>query len=266
MTEELKVTVTNPLLERARIPGETFTLPSLGLFYNGELSPDVDNGEIYINPMTTLDEIILKSPDKLYSGEGINDVFKRCIPQVLKPLDLLAKDVDFILTALRKISFGNTTEIELTHNCEKAKKHNYNLDMSKFISKTIKLDPTSIKKDYIKVLKNGQTIKLSPPTFSAALKIYQVALDNNPGEDNKQVENDILESISTMIKQVDEINDNGMIVEWLRILKPEIINEIKDLVGGLTDWGTDFNSKIKCKDCGKEVDITSEINPVSFFF
>jgi len=45
----------NPLIERAYVPGETHTLPSGGLFYkNGELSNDVKNGEITVNPMTAI--------------------------------------------------------------------------------------------------------------------------------------------------------------------------------------------------------------------
>lgn len=257
----------NPLLARAKMPGETFTLPSLGLFYkNGEISDDVENGEIYISPMVTLDEIILKTPDKLYSGEAINDVFKRCIPQVLKPTELLAKDVDFILTALRKISFGNTSEIEFVHSCKDAKRHNYNLDMTSFITQTIKIDPTIIESEYQKTLENGQVIKLLPPSFKVALKIYQTALDDSPSTDLEKIEKDVIESIASMILQVDEVTNKQQIIEWLSIVKPAIIKEIKNHVGELADWGTDFQTTIICKDCGEEVDITSEINPISFFF
>lgn len=261
-----EVKIVNPLLERAKLPGESFTLPSLGLFYkNGELSNDVENGEIYLAPMVTLDEIILKSPDKLFSGAAIDDVFKRCCPQIIKPLELLAKDVDFILTALYKISFGNTSEIRYIHDCEKAKRHTYAIGMGSFINNTKTLDPTTITLDYTKKLLNGQTIKLYPPTFKAAMKIYQAALSEVSDEDAAALEKDVLDGIAFMIFQVDEITDKKMIVEWLSVLKPEIINEITNTIKGLTNWGTDFTSTIKCKDCAKEIDITSEINPISFF-
>jgi len=261
-----EIKVVNPLLERARIPGETFTLPSLGLFYkNGEVSDDVENGEIYIMPMVTLDEIILKSPEKLYSGTAIEEVFKRCIPQINRPMELLAKDVDFILTALRKISFGNTSEIEFIHTCEKAKSHNYTLDMNAFISNTVKMDPTSTTTDYTRTLKNNQILKISPPRFLPALKIYQAALDDTEMNE-EELAKDILNSIASMIDAVDEIVDKKMIVEWLAILNPIQITEIKEIIEGIADWGTDFKTTIVCKDCKKEVDVTSEINPISFFF
>jgi len=257
---------TNPLLERARMPGETFALPSGGLFYkNGELTDDVENGEIYINPMVTLDEIILKSPDKLYTGEGINEVFLRCIPQILKPMELLSNDVDYILTALRKISFGNTTTINYTHTCKGAKSQEYNIDMSSFIKNTKNIDPTNIKREYSKTLLNGQTILMAPPRFLPALKMYQAALNDTDMSD-KEIEESVLTNVAAMLLQVDDITDPDMIMEWVGILTPEQILEIKDFVDETTEWGTTFETKTKCKDCGEEIDITSEMNPVSFFF
>jgi len=256
----------NPLLERARMPGETFTLPSGGLFYvNGELAETVENGEVYINPMVTLDEIILKSPDKLYTGEGIVEVFGRCVPQVLKPNELLSNDVDFILTALRKISFGNTTEITYTHNCEKAKEHKYKLDMSKFIKNTKNIDPTSIKREYTKTLMNGQVIMLAPPKFLPSLKMYQASLGTE-NVSEKELEDSVLTNVAAMMQKVDDISDQTMIHEWVSVLTPEQLLEIKDFVTETSEWGTNFETKVKCEDCGKEIDITSEMNPVSFFF
>ena len=56
----------NPLLERIKLPGDSFALPSGGLFYGeGVLDPSVSNAEIHVHPMTTLDEITMKSPDLL---------------------------------------------------------------------------------------------------------------------------------------------------------------------------------------------------------
>ena len=81
----------NALLNKIKLPGKRFRLPSLGLFYNdGELDDSVENGEIEVFSMTALDEISLRSPEFLFSGEAIERVFKRCIPEVKKALRLLA--------------------------------------------------------------------------------------------------------------------------------------------------------------------------------
>jgi len=116
----------NPLLQRIQMPGETFRLPSGGLFYEkGILSEKVVDGEIHVFPMTGIDEITLKTPDLLFSGNAVKQVFSRCIPDVLQPGKLLAKDVDFLIICLRKVSFGSEMDLTYTHFREKAKEHNY---------------------------------------------------------------------------------------------------------------------------------------------
>ena len=65
----------NPLLSKLNMPGATFKLPSCGLFYtSGEITPDVVDGEVHVQPMTGYDELLLKSPDMLFSGQGVNKV------------------------------------------------------------------------------------------------------------------------------------------------------------------------------------------------
>lgn len=60
----------NPLLEKVQIPGEKFRMPSGGIFYNkGELEENIEEGEVYVHPMNAMDELTLKSPDKLLSVE-----------------------------------------------------------------------------------------------------------------------------------------------------------------------------------------------------
>jgi hypothetical protein len=102
----------NVLLQKIRLPGKRFRLPSRGLFYkDGEIKDTVVDGEVEVFSMTTIDEIALRSPEFLYSGEAIDRVFKRCVPEILKPLRLLTKDVDFILACLRIVSYGGIYQI-----------------------------------------------------------------------------------------------------------------------------------------------------------
>ena len=110
----------NPLLTKVKIPGQSFTLPSRGLFYSpGVLDEQASRtNEVHVYPLTAIDEIVLKSPDKLFSGDAVVDVFKHRIPAILKPKELAANDVDFLLLALRKVTYGDTFSIEYTHDCE----------------------------------------------------------------------------------------------------------------------------------------------------
>lgn len=258
----------NPLLARIQLPGETFKLPSCGVFYkNGELHPSVTDAEVHVHPMTVIDEITIKTPDMLFSGRAVEEVFGRCIPQVLKPTELLAKDVDFLMLCLRKVSYGNTLELASTHfDCEKVdepKSQNYMIDINVFIQNTKRIDPTSVAKDYTVSFDNDQVIKMQPVRFSDFINLMQVQEDVNMAPE-KQV--DILvKALARVILSVDEITDPGMIGEWLRMIKPAYLNKLNDQLEASVNWGPDFKYKIECKDCGEAQEVVAPLNPLAFF-
>jgi hypothetical protein len=255
----------NPLLERARMPGGTFTLPSQGLFYNdGELSADVKNGEVHVLPMVTLDEIILKTPDKLFSGDGIVEVFKRCIPQVNDPMRLLAKDVDFLMVCLRKVTYGDNMEVTYTHDCKDAKEHSYMIPITNFIQESKRIDPTTAGKVFSLELDNGQVLKLRPANLKNVLGIYQSAV----GDDEENIESiskNIFDTMVAMIESVDGISDIDMITEWVKTISAGWVHQIGETIDKVSDWGPTFDVVIKCKDCGGEITINTPINPLAFF-
>lgn len=259
---------TNPLLARLRLPGETFQLPSQGLFYNnGELDPSVNNGELEIYPMTALDEIIFSSPDKLLSGKAITEVFGRCIPQILKPMDLLTKDIDYLMVCLRLVTFGPKMEVTYEHDCEDAKNHTYTIDLQHIIKSTKKMDPTSIQKDYTITLPNGQIVKLKPMIFRNVLKLYDNMLTKKNEElTESETEQLILNTIISIIDTVDEISDEELIYEWAKMLSLGWKKQIEQAVSNISEWGVNFNTANVCKDCGKEINLIIQANPVNFFF
>lgn len=256
---------TNPLLSRIKLPGETFRLPSGGLFYTKEeaiLSDDVIDGEITIAPMTALDEIALKTPDLLFSGKAVDQVFARCIPQIKRPGRLLSKDVDFLLVCLRKVSYGPDMEITYTHTCDKAKSHSYIVNVDHFIKKSKRIDPTRLTSDFTVKLPNGQTVKMIPIQFDSYIELMQAAdADQTPEEQAKRLYN----SVSKLITSVDNVTDKAQIVEWLGKITPAMMKQITGAIDKTTEWGPDFMAKIKCKDCGKEEAVQAPLNPLAFF-
>jgi len=256
----------NPLLERVKMPGETFTLPSGGLFYgDGVLDPSVSNAEVHVHPMTTLDEITMKSPDMLFSGKAVQEVFTRCIPQVLAPGKLLSKDVDFLLAALRKVSYGDEMTIEFDHDCKDHKKHSYMVDVTRFVQSARRIDPTTVEKEYSVTFTNGQTAKFQPVIFDDYISIMQ-ALSASTNEDSPEsVRDEMVKSLAGLIRQVDEVTDKEQITEWLREVPPMFVEDINKRVDQVSQWGADFTATIKCLDCGKTVEAEVPLNPLSFF-
>lgn len=265
MEEPLTQSRVNPLLERVQMPGETFPLPSGGIFYNdGELDPSVHNAEVRVGPMTALDEIVMKTPDMLFSGDAVRQVFARCIPSILKPDRILAKDVDFLLVCLRKVSYGNMLRMQQTHSCKNAKPHQYDVDITQFISKTKRIDPVGALSNFCAVMPNDEKVYLEPIRFGHFVEVMQLTDDTTEMAPEERRDR-LVRSISNVIARVDEIDDKEMIREWLSVISPEFLHEINNKVDDTINWGTEFQTKLKCRDCGQFFSVDLPMNPLAFF-
>lgn len=261
--------VQNPLLDRIQMPGETFKLPSCGIFYtNGELNNNVIDAEVHVNPMTVMDEILIKTPDKLFSGDAVDEVFKRCIPQVLKPKQLLAKDVDFLLLCLRKVSYGAQFETEATHNecksVESPKSNKYVIDITDIIKSTKLIDPTTVDQQFTINLPNNQIIKIHPIKYVNFVKVLQNLDTDNKLTPQQQVDQ-LVQSLKSIIISVDEITDGNMIAEWLAAIKPQYLMVINQHLDQSVQWGPNFTSNVKCVDCAQVMEVAIPLNPLVFF-
>lgn len=255
--------LTNPLLQRAQIPGQTFALPSGGIFYEqGELDDSVDKGEVVVCPMVTLDELVMKTPDKILNGTAITEVFGRCIPQIKKPDMLLAKDVDFLLICLRKVTYGDQYQIEHMHDCENATKHSYLVPLDPLISEAKKLNTDKARDDYTLTLPNQQVVKLSPPKYTQMLKFYQ-SLNDQVSEEVAY--HRIIDATVSIVDSVDDVKDKKFIREWAAKIPAGYTKRIGERVMELGEWGPMLTSKITCRDCGKEVSVNISLNPMHFF-
>lgn len=265
--------IENPLIKKMQkiIPGTTIRLPSKGLLYkHGELDEEVIDGEIVVHPMATLDEIIIRSTDMLLQGTAIEKVIARCAPQVKKPLELFAKDVDYILVQLRKISYGDNIVLKFTcPNClenakedEKTPEHEYSMSIDYFIRGSKELDTKDLETKYVIALTNGMVIHLRPSKFDELLKMNQINDDNKSPE---ELEDIITTSIIAVINDVDGIHDREQLKAWLKIIPVKVMEEIVSKIAEANNWGPEFSYHLTCKDCETKHDISYILNPVSFF-
>lgn len=257
----------NPLLARLRIPGETFRLPSHGMFYtDGELDESVRNGEVEVHPMTAIDEITLNTPDKLLSGRAILEIFAKCIPQIKQPDKLLAKDVDFLLVCLRMVSFGQFMEVSYRHNCDDAKDHTYQIDMLEMIRSAKVIDPTTISSEYQTAMQNGQTVVLKPLTYGQVIQLYQsAALSKTSDISYDEAEMLVVNTLASVISKVDDVTSPELIREWVINLPLGWKRELERAAQQVSQWGVDFTTTHTCKDCKQRMPVTVSANPVSFF-
>lgn len=266
-TDTTVVAQVNPLLASLRIPGETFRLPSQGLFYdNGELDGSVVNGEVEVYPMTAMEEVILSTPDKLLSGKAITEIFTHCIPQILKPSELLSRDVDFLMVCLRMVTFGQFMEVSYEHNCEGAKSHNYMIDLQRMINDTRAIDATKMKDEYTHIMPNGQVVTLKPMTYGDIVAIFQTTAmmksDNVSDEESNKL---VIDTLVSVIRSVDNVEDKAFIKEWVTKISLGWKRGIEKAAQSVSQWGTEFSSVHTCQDCGEEMKIHVSANPVNFF-
>lgn len=261
----------NPLLAHSvRIPGETFQIPSGGLFYeDGEISEDVVNGEVHVYPMTAYDEILIKTPDMLFSGKAIEQIFARCIPQIKKPLRLLARDVDFLLICLRSVSFGSNVTVIHTHNCENAKEHKYNVSIDNFIQRVRRLDPAKVMSEYVCDMSDGKRVFISPMRYDAVIDMM-TAIDPAKDLTPEELHDMSTKQLASLISKVeipgsDDVRNQEYITEWLKSLPLPEIRKISNTIDRLTEWGADTEFTEKCKDCGEDIKIVTPLNPMNFF-
>ena len=102
----------NPLMAKknARLPGTVFRLPSRGVFYEKTdvLSDEVIDGELIIYPMRLRDELRMKALDSIFQGTAVTETIEYCVPHINDPAKLIAEDVDYILTVIKKLTHGDT--------------------------------------------------------------------------------------------------------------------------------------------------------------
>jgi len=147
----------NPLKKYFRQPKVYIKLPSKGV-YNapGTLNGDPDNVAVF--GMTGMDEILMKTPDALLTGEATVKVIESCCPTIQDGWELCLLDMDPILTAIRIATQGNTMSV--THQCTACNAVNdYDIELG-----TIVEHYNACQYDDKIVLKN-LSIKIHPLTY-----------------------------------------------------------------------------------------------------
>lgn len=104
----------NPLTKYFRQPAIYIKLPSNGRWWPEEALNMPITGELPVYPMTSKDEIVLKTPDALMNGAGMADVVQSCCPNIVDPWQMPSIDMDAVLIAIRIASYGHNMEFDST--------------------------------------------------------------------------------------------------------------------------------------------------------
>ena len=112
MTPQSKIN-SNPLSGFMRQPKIYIKLPSGGQYW-AKGSLELSETEEYpVYSMTAKDEMMLKIPDALISGQALVDVIQHCMPNVKNAWAVPNLDLDVILIAIRVATYGEKMSIPL---------------------------------------------------------------------------------------------------------------------------------------------------------
>lgn len=269
----------NPLQKYFRQPKLSVGLPSKGIF----AAPDTINGDpnhLTVYAMTGMDEILLKTPDALFTGESTVKVIESCCPAIKNGWSVSSIDLDHLLIAIRIATYGNTMTLE--HTCANCGTENeYDVDLSPMIDH---FDQS----EYKSVIEMGEiTIKLRPLTykemthfnlenFKLQKQLVQAA-QNFDNEENQKTINDLYAQVANLqtqmlMKSVDSVTipegnvDNEQYIkEWLANSETEMFEKIKECIEENRKVWKIPTVPVQCTNCGTGANLEITMDQANFF-
>jgi hypothetical protein len=269
----------NPLQQYFRQPKIYIKLPSGGVFNKlGTLQGDVTNMPVY--GMTGMDEIIMKTPDALMSGEAAVRVIQSCCPNIKDAWELSNVDTEQVLAAIRIATYGN--EIEVSSKCKECGADNeYTLDLSKLIEHFNKFQYNNI------VEISNLRIKIQPLTYKLgttfSLRNYELqkqlqqALTIENDAEQTQVVNDIFVKLSDLQNEIffnsidsvetstETVTDRGFIKEWISNCDKVIFDELKHNFNKNRDALKAPPFIATCESCSANNEVYFNLDETNFF-
>jgi hypothetical protein len=271
----------NPLQQYFRQPKIFVSLPSKGA-YMPENTVVGDITSVAVQGMTGMDEIILKTPDALFTGEATIKMIQSCCPGVKNAWDLPVLDTNILFVAVRIATYGNRMPVH--HQCSACNELNdYELDLNNIVEhySRCEYDNTLHYKDL--------TIKIKPLSYRQQtdynMQIYelqkQVRQANELTDDTEKQKNlnALWETLAKLqleltVNSVDSIQtpsvavtERGYILEFLANADKELINAVNQLIDkNRKDWEIPtFPVVCTNEECKTEADLSVELDNSTFF-
>ncbi len=269
----------NPLQQFFRQPKIYINLPSKGIYSReGSVDGNVENLPVF--GMTGMDEILIKTPDALYSGESTVKVIESCVPSFKDAWELSNLDLDLVLAAIRIATYGNLMEIG--HRCPSCGTENdYDLDLNRLIDHytNCQFDNKVVLKDLVVRLHPLNYRQITNFSIKNA-QIQQRIQYNESIEDAEEkkkattelfkeiglLQNEIIsENIESVELPTGVVTEREYMREWTQNCDRAIFEAIKDQLNRNKEaWGTPGH-QVKCENCGHEATVKVEMDQSSFF-
>ena len=271
----------NPLQQYFRQPKIYVSLPSKGAYMPpGTVTGDI--GSIAVQGMTGMDEIILKTPDALYSGEASIKMIESCCPSIKNAWDLSVLDTDLLFVSVRIATYGNSMAVH--HQCPTCNNLNdYSLDLNRIVEHFSKCSYDNT------VHYQDLTIKIKPLSYRQQtdynMQIYELqkqvrqADELENAEEKQQNLNRLWESLAKIQLELNSnsvdsietplatVTERGYIMEFLANADKELVNEVNKLIDqNRKQWEIPmFPVVCTNEECKAESNLSVELDNSTFF-
>jgi uncharacterized protein YlaN (UPF0358 family) len=270
---------TNPLQQYFRQPKVYISLPSQGVFNElGTLQGDATNMPVF--GMTGMDEIVVKTPDSLMSGESTVRVIQSCCPVIKDAWKLSTLDLEVVLAAIRIATYGN--EINISHTCPHCKTSNdYTLDLSKVIEHfksfayngkvnldklTINLRPLTYKQATEFNIKNYNLQRRLAQTTTLEDEEQQKNIIQDLFKELGVLQNEIFSSSIDSVEIADKVvNEREFIMEWLQNCDKDVFDRIKEQFETTRIQMRSPPFEGECDNCHEKNAVYLDLDESSFF-
>ena len=273
----------NPLMKHFRQPAIYYRLPSGGRFWNDDSLSLSATGELAVLPMTTRDEITLKTPDALMNGQGVVDVIQSCVPSITNAWDTPSVDLDATLIAIRIASYGQ--QMDYDANCPSCNEENsYAIDLSRALEGIQMPDYDT------PVVVSGLKIKLKPQKYfdrnnvsmlnfeeQQLLKVLSQASEMNPNDLKTQFDAHLqrlvdinigLLTTSTEYIELEDgtrVSDVDYLIEFYSNTDTRVIKAVQTRLAAIAEQADIPPQDVTCSNCGAKFGIGINFEYSSFF-
>lgn len=273
----------NPLSKYFRQPVIYYTLPSGGRWWPKDAKKVSETGELGVYPMTSKDEVLLRTPDALMNGQGMVDVIRSCVPDIVDPWKIPSVDVDATLIAIRIASYGHMMDFEgKCPHCNE--EHTYSMDLRPILDSIRAPDF-----DHIFEVKS-LLVKFLPQTYyhmnknnRTQFEIQKIgqAIDNIEDDEVKAAEavtqmNRLLDINLEMLAECtewiapaespgDKVSNKQHIMEFYRNVDGTLVGTLQNEYADLMLAGGIKPQRTHCPGCNDEMDLAVTFDYANFF-
>lgn len=279
----------NPLASFMRQPKIYIKLPSMGDYWPAGSINMPETGEFPVYSMTAKDELMLKVPDAVMSGQAVVDVIQHCIPNIKNAWHMPSIDLDVALIAIRLATYGEkmTTPINFGEDIEME----YTVDLRTVMDSL----SNSITWDPVVQINDNLTVFVRPMTYKqiseSALKTFEtqkiMQIVNNDKLDETEKSRLFKESFTKLtditlgivqasiikIDSTEGSTDNQQFInEFIENVDKDIFNRIQEHLDKLREINTIKPVLVNVTDemrqkgfTGDTIEVPMVFDPATFF-